>query len=103
MAHLAAVSGNVKVLEALLDEGANKNIANRWEETPLLQAIVSNNALSIKCLFDAGARLTLKDPAAALCTAAGNEDVLFVCARDSPLSPAALLPPAWFLQLTFGT
>lgn len=93
MCHLAAVSGNVKVLEVLLEEGANKDIVNRWGETPLHQAVVSGNLLAVETLTKAGASLSVSDPAGALCTAASNEDITQVQA-DQPAPSAGQVLPA---------
>ena len=37
----ACFEGNFKVVELLLDEGANKGVKNRWGQTPLREAILN--------------------------------------------------------------
>lgn len=75
VAHLAAISGSTKVLKVLLEEGADKDIANRWGHSPLHVAIMSGNSMAVDLLTKAGAHLTVEDPAASMCTAASEEDV----------------------------
>lgn len=73
--HLAAISGNTKVLQTLLEEGADKDLVNRWGLSPLHVAIATGNSLSVDVLTRAGAGLVVGDPATAMCLAASQEDV----------------------------
>ena len=82
MTHMAAVSGNVKVLEALLEEGADKDIVDRWGHTPLHSAFDSKNLLGLSVLNRYGASLNVSDPAQELCIAAAEEDIGQVRAQD---------------------
>jgi ankyrin repeat protein len=72
---MAAVSGNTKVLETLLEEGADKDIVDRWGHTPLHVAVVSGNTMAVDLLTKNGATLAVSDPAAELCTGAAAEDI----------------------------
>lgn len=81
--HFATTSGNIKVLQALLEEGANLNIANRWGESPLHAAVAGAYRVATDLLTKAGARLMLADSARALCVAAAADDVEQVSAVAS--------------------
>eukprot|EP00951_Prasinocladus_malaysianus_P021659 scaffold179611_cov23-Prasinocladus_malaysianus.AAC.1 len=74
--HLAALSGNVKVLETLLEEGADKDIVDRWGKTPLHKAVESGNLQALGVLTRNGASLKVVDPAGELCKAADKEDTI---------------------------
>jgi ankyrin repeat protein len=78
MMHLAATSGNVKILETLLEEGADKDIVDRWGKTPLHKAVESGNVQALVLLSRQGASLKVADPAGELCRAADKEDTVQV-------------------------
>ena len=75
MLHMASINGNTNAMEALLDEGADKNIVDRWGYTPLHWAIVSGNQQAIDLLTRQRAVLSVKDPAGELCESASRNDV----------------------------
>ena len=75
MTHLAAGNGNIKVLEVLLEEGADINIVDRWGKTPLHLAVLTGNSQAATLLSKHGGQLKVLDPAGEICTAAGDEDI----------------------------
>lgn len=75
MAHLAARNGNIQVLEALLEDGANKDIVDRWGRTPLHTAVVAGNTHIAALLSKQGATIKVSDPAGEMCSAATTEDL----------------------------
>ena len=60
--HLAAMSGNVDVLELIIILGADPNATNEAGDSAMNFAIESGSIESIKCLLRHGARLNLLSP-----------------------------------------
>lgn len=75
MLHLSARSGNTVIVQVLLEEGADKNIVDRWGHTPLHWAVVTMNHQVSEILISHGAVLSLSNPATDLCEAASKEDL----------------------------
>ena len=75
MLHMASINGNTNAMEVLLDEGADKNIVDRWGYTPLHWAIESGNQQAIDLLTRQGAVLSVTDPAGELCESASRNDI----------------------------
>ena len=78
MLHLSSAEGNVKVVQALLSEGADVNAQDRWGAGPLHDAVAESHIQVIDILSSQGAELNYDDPAGMLCGAAadGNLDKL---------------------------
>jgi len=70
--HLAASEGNVKVVQLLLELDADPNAKDRWGGTPLRDAVNGKHEALCTILREAGATMTLDDPAGALCDAASQ-------------------------------
>jgi ankyrin repeat protein len=69
--HTACSSiSNPQVLELLLEQGANCNACNKWQETPLLIAANNGHVLAVEALLKHGA-----DPS--LCSEAGWSALTF--------------------------
>lgn len=73
--HLAAVEGNLKVVECLVQEGADVNVKDRWGQTPMQEAVNNNHTHVTEFLAKHGAVLDYPNPADHLCTAASKGDV----------------------------
>ena len=75
MLHLSAAEGNTKVVQALLSEGADVNVQDRWGNPPLHDAVSESQIQVIEMLSERGAELHYDDPAGMLCSAAGDGDL----------------------------
>lgn len=73
--HLATVEGNLKVVECLVQEGADVNVKDRWGQTPMQEAINNNHSHVTEFLAKHNAVLDYQNPADHLCTAASKGDV----------------------------
>eukprot|EP00960_Hanusia_phi_P033537 750499-Hanusia_phi.AAC.11 len=71
--HIACAEGNYRMV--LLNHGADKNIKDRWGNTPLQEAISHKQTLIVGLLTQWKASLGIDNPASALCTAAGSGDL----------------------------
>ncbi|XP_065363413.1 L-asparaginase-like [Calliphora vicina] len=56
--HLACIEGNMSVVKHLLLNGVSVHIRDRYERTPLIEAISNDNHEIIKLLINCGAHLT---------------------------------------------
>jgi hyperpolarization activated cyclic nucleotide-gated potassium channel 4 len=73
--HLAAAEGIVNVLEFLLANKADVNVLDRWNNTPLDDAVKFLHELPARLLFEAGGALNLEYASGALCEAASEGDI----------------------------
>eukprot|EP00192_Tetraselmis_astigmatica_P009468 CAMPEP_0117659060 /NCGR_PEP_ID=MMETSP0804-20121206/6221_1 /TAXON_ID=1074897 /ORGANISM="Tetraselmis astigmatica, Strain CCMP880" /LENGTH=843 /DNA_ID=CAMNT_0005465673 /DNA_START=755 /DNA_END=3286 /DNA_ORIENTATION=+ len=66
--HVAAASGNVKMIEYLVEkEGANPNVVDNFGGTPLQDAVKNGHTAAARVLRDLGGVLLLQDCGSALC------------------------------------
>jgi len=73
--HLACAEGNERVAELLVSFNADVNFRDRWEGTPLKDAIISGHPLVAESLKAKGARMPKGIGAQEMCTAASRGDV----------------------------
>ena len=73
--HLASAEGKLKVTDYLLSVGANVNIQDRWDGTPLEDAIKSGQEVCSMLLLEHSATLRMGFITNALCEAAGQGDL----------------------------
>lgn len=73
--HLAAAEGKLKVVDYLLSVGADVNIQDRWNGTPLEDAVKSGQEVCAMMLLEHNAKLRMGFIANALCEAAGEGDL----------------------------
>jgi len=74
--HLAASEGHVDLMNLLLDTYcADVNVVDRYNGTPMIDAVRHKQDTSAAILRTHGAILKLEDPAGALCSAAAEGDV----------------------------
>ena len=76
--HMACVEGNYKVVEVLIQHGANINMKDRWGSTPLQIAVSCKHQMLIGLLTVSKAQLGIDNPASALCEAAAAGDLASV-------------------------
>lgn len=55
----AVMFGKTETIELLIKNGANVNVLNRYESTPLIKAAIKNDVASAKLLLDSGADIEL--------------------------------------------
>ena len=74
--HMACSAGQYKIVESLLKLGAQVNIKDRWEQTPLSLALKGKQHMIVTILASSTmkAKLDMADPELALCSAAGEGD-----------------------------
>ncbi|XP_037812456.1 L-asparaginase [Lucilia sericata] len=72
--HLACIEGNISVVKHLLLNGVSVHIRDRYERTPLIEAITNDNHDIIQMLINCGAHLTGSSRAVGeqLCAAAAR-------------------------------
>eukprot|EP00741_Cyanophora_paradoxa_P022765 tig00021517_g21986.t1 len=73
--HIASAEGNLAVVQYLISVKANVNCIDRWNTTPLEDAIRNHHELVAFLLKEHGGVITLEDPAYEMCTAASEGDV----------------------------
>src|SRR5213594_2847240 len=79
--HAAAMIESTSLMTALIEAGADKNLANNDGETPLQWAAMTGTFLAVKALADAGADLDVQDvPLAntALHAAVSHDDIALI-------------------------
>ena len=76
--HLAASEGIVNVIEFLLANKADINVLDRWNNTPLDDAVKHLHDLAARLLFEAGGTLNLHYASGALCEAASCGDLMLL-------------------------
>jgi hypothetical protein len=93
---IATHEGSMKVLELLLEKGADGNACNKWRETPLLIAANNGHKAAVEALLKHGA-----DPS--LCSEAGWSALTFaahkVCIWVFDMYGCFLLPPVLHVGL----
>jgi ankyrin repeat protein len=72
---MAAVEGNFKVVELLLQEDVDRNCRNRWEQTPLQEAIAARQGPVVELLLQWRAHINADQSSGALCSAASTNDM----------------------------
>lgn len=73
--HLAAAEGHDKVIEFLLRSKANPNCADRWNGTPLQDALQGSHSAAATILMTKGGKVPKEYGGDAVCTAASEGDV----------------------------
>eukprot|EP00960_Hanusia_phi_P042589 755587-Hanusia_phi.AAC.10 len=73
--HMAAAEGNYRVVELLLEEGADKNQKDRWGNTPLQDAVNANQGPVVQLLVQWKSTLNTENASSRLCTAASQGDL----------------------------
>ena len=71
----AAVEGNFKIVELLLQEGVDKNVKNRWGQTVLQEAMAAKQGPVVELLLQWKIFINAEQAGTALCTAASTHDV----------------------------
>ncbi|CAJ1328116.1 unnamed protein product [Effrenium voratum] len=74
--HLAAAEGRDHVIKILIKAEGNVNVQDRWNGTPLRDAVLGKFSAVIELLMDQNADLNLEDPATALCDAASSGNLM---------------------------
>ena len=84
--HLASTlpTASVRMIELLLHEGANTEAIDKEENTPLLRAVATGNALSLAALLETGAKREARD-------SRGRTPLLLSCRRGDAASVKLLL------------
>lgn len=72
---MACADGNYKMVEVLLEHGADKDVKDRWGSTPLWEAIHNRQTLVASLLSNLKATLGTENPASILCEYAGNGEL----------------------------
>ncbi|EKX42392.1 hypothetical protein GUITHDRAFT_74026 [Guillardia theta CCMP2712] len=72
---MAASQGNYRVVELLLEEGAEKNQKDRWGNTPLQDAVNANQGPVIQLLVQWKSELNTENSSDRLCNAASIGDL----------------------------
>ena len=70
--HIAAAKGQIAVLQMLIRGGADVNVKDMFGTTPLLQAVHAGQDGCADLLIAAGARLEMRKPGEAMCSAAST-------------------------------
>lgn len=73
--HISSAEGNFQVVEALLNEGADKNKEDRWGQTPLQEAVACKQGPVVELLTQWGAKFSCKDMSSSMCHSASIGDV----------------------------
>jgi ankyrin repeat protein len=76
--HMACSAGRYKIVESLLKLGVEKNIKDRWGQTPMSIAITTKQQMIITVLAGHNARLDIASPELELCSAAASGDLVKV-------------------------
>ena len=91
--HLAATEGNAPVIKELVERGVDVNVADRWGNTPLADAVRHGHKAAVTLLRAAGAEMGLppKRAASELCELAceGNLQAILMrldCGTDPQIS-----------------
>lgn len=99
---IATHEGSMKVLELLLEKGADGNACNKWRETPLLIAANNGHKAAVEALLKHGA-----DPS--LCSEAGWSALTFAAHKVCILVfdmygcfPLSLFLSCWVVTCTHG-
>ena len=71
----AAVEGNFKIVELLLQEGVDKNVRNRWGQTVLQEAMAAKQGPVVELLLQWKIYINAEQAGSALCAAASAQDV----------------------------
>ena len=74
LVHLCAAQGKYRMVEILLEEGANKNATDRWDRTPMQEAIENKHFHVVEVLNHWNAKMSAQDEGA-LCEASGSGDL----------------------------
>ncbi|GMH51011.1 hypothetical protein TrST_g8567 [Triparma strigata] len=77
--HLAASEGNMKVVEMLIsnaNEKANVNVQDRWNNTPLDDAVSHGHELISMLLSESGGKMNLAYASGALCDASAKGNII---------------------------
>ena len=74
--HLAACEGIVNVIEFLIQNRAEVNVVDRWNNTPLDDAVKYTKELPARLLYEHGGKLNLDFASGSLCEAAAEGDLL---------------------------
>jgi len=75
---MACIEGNYKVVEIMIQQGADINIKDRWGSTPLQLAVSHKQQMIVGLLSTSKARLDVDNAASAICEAAGAGDIAAV-------------------------
>ena len=73
--HMACAEGNYRMVEILLNNGAEKDLKDRWGQTPLQTAINHKQLMIVGLLTQWKASLGFENAASALCEASGGGDL----------------------------
>ena len=85
---MAAISGHSEVLEALIKAGADVNLLNLSQESPLHQAAMQDKLECIRILVESGANVEQKGPE-------GKPPLHFAAKSASPEALGELLKARW--------
>eukprot|EP00854_Cymbomonas_tetramitiformis_P023779 gene23779-28828_t len=75
---MASSTGQMRIVELLVEEGATLNLRSRWGDTPLNEALAGQHRQVVELLRARGAQVYHHDPAGVLCDAASNADLSLV-------------------------
>ena len=73
--HMACSEGNLRVAEALLENGAGHSLKSRWGRTALSEAVHAKQGHIVQELLKHNCRLLLDDPAGEMCDFASQGDI----------------------------